>query len=64
VGPIEPEAPSLKGPADILCDIGVKTYLSPHSSKWQSTGQRTRTIEKLQSGRAGRRGMALFVETP
>jgi len=38
VGPIEPEAPSLKSPADFLREIGVKKYLSPHSSKWQSTG--------------------------
>ena len=37
VGPIEPEAPSLKGPAKVLHDIGVKRYLSPHSTKWQST---------------------------
>ncbi|MGA2235855.1 MAG: hypothetical protein ABSG23_10305 [Terriglobales bacterium] len=37
VGPIEPEAPSLKSPADVLRDIGVKRYLSPHSSDWKST---------------------------
>ncbi|SRR6266567_3776121 len=37
VGPIEPETPSLKDPRTVLREIGVKTYLSPHSPKWQST---------------------------
>src|SRR5712692_3421993 len=37
VGPIEPETPTLKDPRAVLRDIGVKRYLSPHSSEWQST---------------------------
>jgi hypothetical protein len=37
VGPIEPETPSLKDPREILREIGVKRYLSPHSPKWEST---------------------------
>jgi dCTP deaminase len=37
VGPIEPETPRLKDPRAVLRDIGVKSYLSPHSAKWQTT---------------------------
>jgi dCTP deaminase len=40
VGPIEPEAPELKSPADVLRAIGVKRYLSPHSPEWQSTQEK------------------------
>jgi dCTP deaminase len=37
VGPIEPETPSLRDPREVLRDIGVKKYLSPHLPEWQST---------------------------
>jgi dCTP deaminase len=39
VGPIEPESPVLKHPRDILREIGVDRYRSPHSPDWQSTGR-------------------------
>lgn len=37
VGPIEPESPTLKHPKDVLREIGVTRYRSPHSPDWQST---------------------------
>ncbi len=37
VGPTEPESPTLKHPKDVLREIGIKRYRSPHSPKWEST---------------------------
>jgi len=37
VGPIEPESPPLKHPKDVLREIGVRRYRSPHSANWEST---------------------------
>ncbi len=37
VGPIEPEAPRLKHPRDVLGRLGAKRFLSPHSSEWENT---------------------------
>lgn len=37
VGPTEPESPTLKHPRDVLKEIGIGRYRSPHSPEWQST---------------------------
>jgi dCTP deaminase len=37
VGPIEPESPALKHPAEVLKEIGISRYRDPHSVEWRST---------------------------
>ena len=37
VGPIEPEAPDLKDPKQVLRGIGVEQFRDPHKPEWQST---------------------------
>jgi dCTP deaminase len=37
VGPIEPEAPDLKDPKEVLYRIGVEEYRNPHRPTWQHT---------------------------
>lgn len=37
VGPIEPEAPDLKDPKEVLRRIGVEQYRDPHESTWRPT---------------------------
>jgi len=41
VGPIEPEAPDLKDPKEVLRRIGVEEYRDPHKPTWQRTNPST-----------------------
>lgn len=42
LGPIEPEAPYLKHPRDVLRGIGVEQYRDPHEAGWIPTGNQSR----------------------